>query len=95
MASPLDTSAELVSRATRPRLQFGRGLLTDASRGWGDYLLVTMPVLAPSIASVDACVTNTIAVRDEGKVRYVGFVVPRVRGYPTASSTHDRWNPRR
>jgi len=142
MTSPLDISAELVSRATRPQLQFGRGLLTDASRDWGDYLLVTMPepwnvaqpmmstsprhvhfvatmdrkvvehaeaelpltatvvglgggmaldmakyvawrratepVLVPSIASVDACVTNTIAVRDGGKVRYVGFVVPRV-----------------
>jgi glycerol-1-phosphate dehydrogenase [NAD(P)+] len=36
------------------------------------------PVLVPSIASVDACVTNTIAVRDGGKVRYVGFVVPQV-----------------
>jgi len=36
------------------------------------------PVLVPSIASVDACVTNTIAVRDGGKVRYIGFVVPRV-----------------
>jgi len=36
------------------------------------------PILIPSIASVDACVTNTIAVRDEGKVHYVGFVVPHV-----------------
>ncbi len=36
------------------------------------------PVLVPSIASVDACVTNTIAVREEGKVRYIGFVVPQV-----------------
>jgi glycerol dehydrogenase-like iron-containing ADH family enzyme len=36
------------------------------------------PVLVPSIASVDACVTNTIAVRDEGKVRYIGFVAPQV-----------------
>jgi len=35
------------------------------------------PVLAPSIASVDACVTNAIAVRDENKVRYIGFVVPQ------------------
>jgi len=126
----------------KPRLEFGRGLLADASRNWGSYLLLTMPepwdaaqpqvsrpphqvcfvesmdravverveaglppagtivglgggmaldmakyvawrrakepVLVPSIASVDACVTNTIAVRDEGKVRYVGFVVPQV-----------------
>jgi glycerol-1-phosphate dehydrogenase [NAD(P)+] len=36
------------------------------------------PVMVPSIASVDACVTNTIAVRDQGKVRYIGFVVPGV-----------------
>jgi glycerol-1-phosphate dehydrogenase [NAD(P)+] len=36
------------------------------------------PVLVPSIASVDACVTNTVAVRDEGKVRYVGFVAPQI-----------------
>ena len=35
------------------------------------------PLLAPSIASVDACVTNTIAVREEGRVRYIGFVVPK------------------
>jgi len=35
------------------------------------------PILVPSIASVDACVTNTIAVRDEGKVHYIGFVVPQ------------------
>jgi glycerol dehydrogenase-like iron-containing ADH family enzyme len=34
------------------------------------------PVLAPGIASVDACVTNTIAVRDDGRVRYLGFVIP-------------------
>ncbi len=31
------------------------------------------PVLVPSIASVDACVTNTIAVRESGRVRYLGF----------------------
>jgi len=138
---PLGVSAGLLFRAMRPRLVFGRGLLADASRGWGDYVLLTMsepwevarpmvarppyhvrlvesvdrgtvervaaelppadtvvglgggmaldvakfvawrrgvePVLIPSIASVDACVTNTIGVRDEGRVRYVGFVVPQ------------------
>ena len=141
MDSPLGVSAELVARAAAPRLEFGRGLLADASLTWGDALLVTMPepwdvarsmlskpprhvyfvetmdraaveraeaalppadtvvglgggvaldfakyvawrrgrepTLVPSIASVDACVTNTIAVRDEGKVHYIGFVVPR------------------
>ena len=133
---------ELVSRAMKPRLEFGRRILAEASATWGDYLLVTMPdpwkaaqplvstppahvyfteslnrdeiegieaglpsadtivglgggmamdmakyiawrrgqepVLVPSIASVDACVTNSIAVRDGGKVRYIGFIVPQV-----------------
>jgi len=137
-----DVPKELVARAMRPHLEFGRGILAEASRAWQDYLLVTMPepwevarplvdaqpahlcqvasmdrseveqieaalpradtvvglgggmamdmakyvawrrgqdpVLIPSIASVDACVTNSIAVRDEGRVRYIGFVVPQV-----------------
>jgi len=32
-------------------------------------------VLAPTIVSVDAAVTNTVGVRDDGHVRYIGFVV--------------------
>jgi glycerol-1-phosphate dehydrogenase [NAD(P)+] len=32
-------------------------------------------ILAPTIVSVDAAVTNTIAVREEQRVRYIGFVV--------------------
>ena len=36
------------------------------------------PVLVPSIASVDAAVTNSVAVRDDRKVRYIAFVVPQV-----------------
>lgn len=126
----------------KPRLEFGAGILGTMSRGWEDFLVVTMPevwktagpmlarppkqvwfvssmdrgevekaeaglpdfanvvgigggmvmdlakyiawkrgrapVLVPSIASVDACVTNAIAVRDQGKVHYLGFVVPQV-----------------
>ncbi|UCC65460.1 MAG: iron-containing alcohol dehydrogenase [Anaerolineae bacterium] len=142
MTSPFtDVSPDAIARAMQPWLEFGHGLLTDASRNWGRYLLLTMPepweaaqpmlarqphhlhcvasmdreeverveanlppadtvvglgggtaldmakyvawrrglepVLVPSIASVDACVTNTIAVRDEGRVRYIGFVVPQ------------------
>ena len=137
-----DVSPEAIAKAMQPRLEFGRQLLSPASRDWGRYLLLTMPepwnvaqamlakaphhihfvetmdrpvverveaelppadtivgvgggmaldmakyiawrrgvepVLVPSIASVDACVTNTIAVRDDAKVRYVGFVVPQV-----------------
>jgi glycerol dehydrogenase-like iron-containing ADH family enzyme len=33
-------------------------------------------VLIPSIVSVDACVTSSIGVRDEGRVHYVGRVEP-------------------
>jgi len=141
MDLPWGVSAELIARAAAPPLEFGRGLLADASLAWGDALLLTMPepwsvarttvpepprhvhfvesmdrtavervaaalppadtvvglgggmaldfakyvawrrgcepILVPSIASVDACVTNTIAVRDEGKVHYIGFVVPQ------------------
>jgi glycerol-1-phosphate dehydrogenase [NAD(P)+] len=32
-------------------------------------------ILAPAIVSVDAAVTNTIAVREEQRVRYTGFVI--------------------
>jgi len=142
MTLSFDVSVEVLARAMRPRLEFGRGLLSEISRGWGDVLLLTMPepwavarsmmsgvprhvhfvasmdrlvverveaelppadtvvglgggmaldmakyvawrrgaepVLVPSIASVDACVTNTIAVREGGKVRYIGFVVPEM-----------------
>ncbi len=35
------------------------------------------PILMPSIASVDACVTNSVAVREDGRVRYVGFGVAK------------------
>jgi glycerol-1-phosphate dehydrogenase [NAD(P)+] len=35
------------------------------------------PILVPSIASVDACVTNSVAVREGGRVRYIGFGVAR------------------
>lgn len=133
-------SPEVLARAMEPRLEFGRGLLAEASQTWGEYLLLTMPevwegarslvraapahihwvtsmdhehvreterrlpdaqtvvgigggmvmdmakyvgwqrgldpILAPSIASVDACVTNTVAVRDAGRVRYIGFAIP-------------------
>lgn len=34
-------------------------------------------VLAPSIVSVDACLTDAAAVRREGRVHYLGHVVPR------------------
>jgi len=33
-------------------------------------------ILIPSIVSVDACVTSSVGVRDEGRVHYVGHVKP-------------------
>lgn len=52
----------------------GGGMVMDAAKyvAWkcGAHLL-----LAPSIISVDASVTNTVAVRREGRVEYHGFVV--------------------
>jgi len=69
------TEAELPQAGTV--LGLGGGMALDMAKyvAWRRGL---DPVLVPSIASVDACVTNTIAVRDEGKVRYVGFVAPQV-----------------
>jgi glycerol dehydrogenase-like iron-containing ADH family enzyme len=58
-------------------LGLGGGMALDMAKyvAWRRGL---EPVLVPSIASVDACVTNTIAVRDEGKVRYIGFIAPQI-----------------
>jgi len=128
-------------RALNPNLKFGRGILPEAGRDWGDYLLVTQPealssaekmllkqpsathfvttmeraaieeqssalartetivglgggaaldfakfvgwkqgtdpVLVPGAASVDAGVCNSIAVREDNKVRYIGFAVAK------------------
>lgn len=53
----------------------GGGASVDAAKyvGWRTGRRV---VTAPTIVSVDASVTNTIAVREQGRVNYVGFVVP-------------------
>ncbi len=42
---------------------------------WLAFRTAAPLVLAPSILSVDACVTNTVAVRDGHRVSYEGFVV--------------------
>ncbi len=129
-------------RALNPNLEFGRGIIAEASKSWGDYLLVTTPevlksagkmllkkpgriffvttmdlpviekaaselppadtivgigggmamdlakffawkkgmepVLAPSAASVDAPVCLSVAVRDQHKVKYLGYSLARV-----------------
>lgn len=52
----------------------GGGMTLDAAKyvAWRRGIPL---VLAPSIVSVDAAVTNTVAVRDGGHVEYRGFVV--------------------
>ena len=52
----------------------GGGLVMDAAKfvAWRRGLPL---LLAPSVVSVDACVTNTIAIRRHGTVEYDGFVV--------------------
>lgn len=55
----------------------GGGASVDTAKyiGWRTGRAV---VTAPTVVSVDAAVTNTIAVREQGRVNYVGFVVPRL-----------------
>jgi glycerol-1-phosphate dehydrogenase [NAD(P)+] len=55
-------------------LGVGGGVVMDNAK-WLAFRTAAPMVLAPSILSVDACVTNTIAVRDGRRVSYEGFVV--------------------
>jgi glycerol-1-phosphate dehydrogenase [NAD(P)+] len=73
-ASSLD---ELVSRAPpdRPVVGIGGGVVMDSAK-WVAYEREVPLYVAPSAVSVDAAVTNTVAVRDGGGVTYLGFVVP-------------------
>ena len=52
----------------------GGGMALDAAK-WIAWRRDLPLILAPSIVSVDACVTNTVAVRDGGTIVYEGFVV--------------------
>jgi glycerol-1-phosphate dehydrogenase [NAD(P)+] len=51
----------------------GGGVVMDSAK-WLAHATGAPLVLAPSIVSADACVTNSIAVRDGGRVVYTGFV---------------------
>jgi len=57
-------------------LGIGGGVCMDAAKyiAWQRHLEL---YLVPSIISVDACVTETIGIRREGRVRYIGEVYPR------------------
>ena len=63
--------------ATAPRgpavVGVGGGVVMDSAK-WLAFRSAAPLVLAPSILSVDACVTNTVAVRDGNQVSYEGFV---------------------
>ncbi len=66
--------------ATLPRVEAVVGLGGGASIDAAKYVAWrrNIPVMTiPTIVSVDAAVTNTIAVRQGGRVNYIGFVVPQ------------------
>ena len=78
MATSLDESALEAAANGLPALDrvvgIGGGMAMDMAKyvAWNRGLPL---VLAPSIISVDASVTNTIAIRRNGTVEYDGFVV--------------------
>ena len=76
-ASSLDSTSleRLVSAVPRgPTIVgIGGGVVMDSAK-WLAFSTGAPLILAPSILSVDACVTNTVAVRENGEVRYRGFV---------------------
>lgn len=65
---------ELALPTTAMVMGIGGGQALDAAKyvAWQRKLPL---ILAPTIVSVDAAVTNTIAVREGQRVRYIGFVV--------------------
>jgi glycerol-1-phosphate dehydrogenase [NAD(P)+] len=79
-ATSLDAThlEELVRRtpADQAVVGVGGGVAMDTAKwiGWSHHAPL---YLVPSSISVDASVTNMIAVREDGGVRYQGFAVPR------------------
>jgi glycerol-1-phosphate dehydrogenase [NAD(P)+] len=70
----LEVLAARVPAGTRTVVGLGGGMALDAAK-WAAWRSGLALVLAPSIVSVDASVTNTVAVRDGGTIVYEGFVV--------------------
>jgi glycerol-1-phosphate dehydrogenase [NAD(P)+] len=79
-AKSLDLAAldALIATAGRPPtvVGIGGGVVMDSAK-WLAYRSGAPLVLAPSILSADACVTNSVAVRVDGRVDYRGFVEAR------------------
>jgi glycerol-1-phosphate dehydrogenase [NAD(P)+] len=79
-ATSLDLAAldELIAAAGEPVavVGIGGGVVMDSAK-WLAYRSGAPLVLAPSILSADACVTNSVAVRVGGRVDYRGFVEAR------------------
>jgi glycerol-1-phosphate dehydrogenase [NAD(P)+] len=70
----LEALAARVPAGTRAVVGLGGGMALDAAK-WVAWRTGLPLILAPSIVSVDASVTNTVAVRDGGTIVYEGFVV--------------------
>ncbi len=70
----LEALARRTPAEIRTVVGLGGGMALDAAK-WIAWSRGLPLVLAPSIVSVDASVTNTVAVRDGGTIVYEGFVV--------------------
>lgn len=73
-AADLEALADGLTPGTRWVVGIGGGMALDAAK-WCAWRRGTRLLLAPGIVSVDAMVTNTVAVREGGGVVYRGFVV--------------------
>ena len=73
-AADLEALADGLPADTRWIVGFGGGTAIDAAK-WCAWRRRARLVLAPGIVSVDAMVTNTVAVREGGGIVYRGFVV--------------------
>lgn len=73
-AVDLDGLVAALPAGLRTVVGFGGGMAVDAAK-WAAGRRGARLVLAPSIVSVDAVVTNTVAVRRGGGIAYEGFVV--------------------
>lgn len=78
MVTSMDRAAVEHAEAVLPAVDAVMGLGGGSAMDMAKYIAWRRGarlVLAPTIVSVDAAVTNTIGVRDEGHVRYIGFVL--------------------